>query len=129
MSSSTETCMCCSLPDDKFEEAARLAYEENPANGINGTAPGGTESLAIVTGKMWAPNRVLTVKLNGGSEIVRQKVVSYVLKWSTLCSISFDFIESGDADIRVGFRAGEGSWSYVGTDCLAIAKTYNTMNF
>lgn len=33
------------------------------------------------------------------------------------------------SDIRVDFTAGEGSYSYVGQECLSIPKTSKTMNF
>jgi hypothetical protein len=41
-----------------------------------------------------------------------------------------DFAASkANAQIRISFSADEGSWSYIGTDCLGIEKTEPTMNF
>lgn len=34
-----------------------------------------------------------------------------------------------DADIRIGFKRGDGSWSYVGRDIWSIAADKRTMNF
>ncbi len=34
-----------------------------------------------------------------------------------------------DAELRIGFRRGDGSWSYVGTYALTIGQSERTMNF
>jgi hypothetical protein len=34
-----------------------------------------------------------------------------------------------DADIRIAFKAGNGSWSYIGTDCKRIPRSQPTMNY
>jgi hypothetical protein len=39
------------------------------------------------------------------------------------------FIDHGDADVRVRFKQGNGSWSYLGTYCQQIPANQETMNF
>ncbi len=45
-----------------------------------------------------------------------------------ICNLKFMFVSSG-GDVRIGFNAGNGSWSLVGTDCLSAKKNEKTMNF
>ncbi len=52
-------------------------------------------------------------------------------EWAQL-PIGLQFIEvdePGESELRIGFGAGEGSWSYVGRDCLSIGPSERTMNF
>lgn len=48
------------------------------------------------------------------------------------CGIGLEFREVGspeEAEIRIGFLEGDGSWSYVGRDILTIGTAERTMNF
>ncbi|KAE9389628.1 zincin [Gymnopus androsaceus JB14] len=78
---------------------------------------------------MWAPGRTLRIRFLGGNEYLQQKVKQYAVVWSKHANIQFQFVDSGDTEIRVGFTMGIGSWSYVGTDNLNINKNEATMNF
>lgn len=52
-------------------------------------------------------------------------------KWAAL-DIGLHFKETKDAaeaEIRIGFQSGDGSWSYVGRDILQAAANDRTMNF
>jgi hypothetical protein len=52
-------------------------------------------------------------------------------KWKAV-GIGLSFLETNDpseAEIRIGFWQGDGSWSYVGTDILKYSKDGRTMNF
>lgn len=52
-------------------------------------------------------------------------------QWKVI-GIGLDFLEvpnSADADIRIAFDQSDGSWSYIGTDCLSQPKDEQTMNF
>lgn len=51
--------------------------------------------------------------------------------WKSV-GIGLDFEETderGEAEIRVGFMAGDGSWSYIGRDILNRGPSARTMNF
>ncbi|KAE9389618.1 zincin [Gymnopus androsaceus JB14] len=130
------------LPTNDSEGAIRKALEENPANAALSTdipvsPAGGIASLAVAepsaiglyVRKMWAPGRTLRVRFLGGNEYLWQKVKQYAVVWSKHANIQFQFVDSGDTEIRVGFTMGIGSWSYVGTDNLKIDKNEATMNF
>ncbi|KAI6747861.1 hypothetical protein HG531_008403 [Fusarium graminearum] len=88
-------------------QADMLSIQENPKNGHQLTAgdavPGAQSplALAIPVGSMWRNGRKLR----------------------------FVFVDSGDAEIRVNVNDNRRSWSYVGTENLAIPANKPTMNF
>ena len=52
-------------------------------------------------------------------------------EWKAL-GIGLDFLEVTDpaeAEVRIGFQQGDGSWSYVGRDVLLVGQHERTMNF
>lgn len=64
---------------------------------------------------------------NGEKEIVREAFNI----WKSQ-SIGLDFIETNDlydAEIRIGFMRGDGSWSYLGRNILKEPQNQRTMNF
>jgi hypothetical protein len=66
-----------------------------------------------------------------GAEPQRQIVRDAFAKWKAL-GIGLNFKETTDrseAEVRIGFMAGDGSWSYVGTDILHQGADDRTMNF
>lgn len=135
------SCSSRSLPKEKAADAIKAALAENPNNGrhMSPHAPSGVpaehklspiELMALTTQKMWSPGRTLRVKfIQGGSDYVRSKVKQYALVWTQYANISLEFVDSGDAEIRVAFIDGAGSNSYVGTDALTISADEHTMNF
>ncbi|KAJ8109810.1 hypothetical protein ONZ43_g6032 [Nemania bipapillata] len=133
------------LPAELAERAVEVALKENPENIINspdmtvppagGAAPAqgsGPPRMGLFVRKMWKPGRTLRVRfLSGGSALVRSKVKQYAAVWSEYANINFQFVDSGDADIRITFASG-GSWSYIGTDCkdtTLVPAGQATMNF
>ena len=52
----------------------------------------------------------------GGEASVRAKVEHYAHQWEDFANIKFQFVDSAQAEIRIAFQAGAGSWSYMGTD-------------
>jgi hypothetical protein len=107
-------------------EAMQAAIRENPANRFHGhfrMAMGVSPSnlgpaLAIMTGKKWANGRRLKVRFLGGAESLQQKVAAFARQWSDYANITFDFGGHADAEIRISFQLGAGSWSAMGTDAL-----------
>lgn len=91
--------------------------------------PETTSKGAVVTNKKWPNGSVITVSLNGGTTKVRNKVMQFAKEWSKYANITFNFVTSGTAQIRVTFTAGAGSYSYIGKDALGIASNKETMNF
>jgi len=66
-----------------------------------------------------------------GTEGDRQVVRQAFKMWKAL-GIGLEFAEvanAKDADIRIAFLDGDGSWSYIGTDVLTKREDPRTMNF
>jgi hypothetical protein len=59
---------------------------------------------------------------------VTSKIEQWANIWSEYANISFNFISSGNADIRVTVTPG-GSWSRIGTDARNVSQDQPTMNF
>jgi hypothetical protein len=115
----------------------RRAIEENANNApvINPrTLPPGVMPdiphvyLAAITGKLWQPGRVLRVRFLDGDPKVQERIPAFAQQWSAFANITFQFGNDPDAEIRISFQ-NQGSWSYIGTDALAIPKSQPTMNF
>ena len=127
-------CVDMILPPELQVEAAERAVEENPSNlpifrhrpGM-GVAPSPLQ-LALVTGKKWQNGRTLHVRFLGGQPQIQAKVKQFALQWTQHANIKLEFDDSPDAEIRIAFQK-DGSWSYIGTDNLVIAKDKATMNF
>lgn len=106
------------------EKARQAAIKENPAN----AGGEGSDEMALVTQKMWMPGRTLKVRFMDGVPSVQAKVEAFAKTWEKYANIKLEFGNDPNAEIRISFLQ-EGSWSYIGTDCLSIAKTQPTMNF
>lgn len=128
-------CVDMQLPLEKQVEAAERAIEENPSNlpafqnrpGM-GVAAASPLTLALVTGKKWQNGRTLHVRFLEGAPAIRAKVQQFALEWCQFANINLAFDDSPDAEIRIAFKS-DGSWSYIGTDCLTMPKDQPTMNF
>lgn len=83
--------------------------------------------LAMPANKQWEQT-TLHVRFMDGDPEIQRRVQSAAAGWSEHCAIQFVFDDAPDAEIRITF-ALPGSWSYIGTDCLAIAPDKPTMNF
>lgn len=100
--------------------------------GINGAGVGKSVSLgkrgAAVESLLWARNRELTVSfLDLPDEGLGNRVKWYAEQWTHYCGIRFRWV-MGNGDIRITFR-GNGSWSYLGTECLNVSGNEPTMCF
>ena len=95
-----------------------------------GNHPGleGRTRLAFVTKKKWINGSLLRVKFVGGTAGEQDTVKKYASEWAKYGNIRFDFGNSPDSEIRIAFD-DDGSWSYIGTDCLSIPKNTHTINF
>lgn len=80
-------------------------------------------------GKYWANGTTLRVRFLGGTPVARKGVQEAAALWTQHANLKIKFVPSGDAEIRIAFKQGEGSWSFVGTDALGVPKDQPTMNF
>ena len=59
---------------------------------------------------------------------MKAKIKIYAAKWLEHSNLKFSWVAK-DGDIRISCKVGDGSWSYIGTDALTIAKSKATMNY
>lgn len=62
----------------------------------------------------------------------QQEVVRKAFSMWKALGVGLDFVEvhaRKDADVRIAFEDGDGSWSYIGTDVRTKRKDLRTMNF
>lgn len=99
-----------------------------------GYAPGlAAERLAALRGgqRIWVNGTVLHYCFLDGGEAQREVVRDCVREWQGL-GIGLAFAEVADraeAEVRIGFQEGDGSWSAVGRDALPVGLHERTMNF
>lgn len=76
------------------------------------------QPLVAATSKMWQTGSTLRVRIDGGTPLIRNKVMQYANVWTNYANIRFNFINSGDAEIIVTFGNDGQSWSMVGRDAI-----------
>ena len=88
---------------------------------------------AAQTDRLWYNGMAIKVKFLDSKPALEAKIKAYAKEWEQYCNISFNFIESGDAHVRISFDRNEEryiSWSYIGTDCKSVTdQNEPTMNF
>ncbi len=79
---------------------------------------------------LWDNGKTLTVKFigQGGSTKLREKIKVAAKEWEKYANLTFDFIESGEANIRVLLTDQGGCNSVVGTNALSKESDEKTMN-
>jgi hypothetical protein len=85
----------------------------------------------VVNRSKWANGTTLRYHFLGGPEAQREVVGSAFQEWKQL-GIGLSFLEvqtQAEAEVRIGFEEGDGSWSYLGRDVLGIGTQDRTMNF
>ncbi len=89
--------------------------------------PGRTRALSPI-GKTWMNGSTLHARFLGGSAAQRDVAMAQARWWTDLCNLQILFDERPGAEIRISFDAGDGAWSYIGTDCRDIPLDQATMN-
>jgi len=88
--------------------------------------------MALVNHSKWPDGHKLNCKFLDGDAAWQKKVTAKAKMWESFANIKLNFVKDGDAEIRISFFADDGSWSAVGTDCMAedyFPKNGPTMNF
>ena len=88
-----------------------------------------TRAVAPDTRKYWTAGETILVKFLNGTTIAKQRVEEYAKIWEKYANIKFDFIASGDADVKIQFgKDGDNtSWSSIGTDCQDVSQDEASM--
>jgi len=77
---------------------------------------------------LWDQGTVIKVKFLSGSKELQNKIKPIAKEWEKYANVKFNFVTSGDADIRVFIGNGNGHDSYIGTVCKSIDSRDETMN-
>ena len=132
--------MCCDrvLSGTEKVRAMHAAIQENSKNAppprgaklFGASSMAAPAKMALVAGKKWSDGKTLNVFFLDGSATQRTRVTAQAMKWMKFANIKFNFASTkAAAHVRISFVADNGSWSYIGTDNLGIAKSKPTMNF
>ena len=116
--SATDSCTIKTLPSDPSDAG--------PTSAAGAPVP---EALTLVKSKYWGKAGVkLTVGfMDSPAADLRARIVSHMNAWTSWANVTF--VEtSGQAQVRIARTAGQGYWSYLGTDILSIGKDQPTMN-
>ena len=99
---------------------------------LSASDPVAIARMALLDVKKWDNARTLRCRFLDGDDFQQGKVKEKANIWCDYASITFDFVEDPDAEIRISFQADPGSWSAIGTDCLVTSyfpQYQPTMNF
>ncbi len=91
----------------------------------------GKPKAALLDEFRWQPGTQVTVRFLAGASSLQERVAAVAKEWTgpQMANLDFKFVDDGDADIRIAFEQGDGSWSYLGTMCQQIAPGEPTMNY
>jgi hypothetical protein len=97
--------------------------------GVHAGSGPSTPLAALEKMKLWDNGRTLRVKFLDGVSEVQNKVANVAKDWEAVANITFKFVNSGPAEIRISFAEQGFSWSTVGTDALTVSASQPTMNY
>lgn len=86
-----------------------------------------TRALAPV-GKRWPVGATLRVSFLAGTSEQQDFVRQHSVLWTRHANLKFEFISTGQGDVRVTFDENDGAWSYIGIDAKTIPKNEATLN-
>lgn len=84
---------------------------------------------AVLKAAMWDQGAQISVRFLEGSAALKKRVMDVAKEWEKVANLKFDFRSSGPTDLRIAFVQGDGSWSYLGTQCRQIVEPEPTMNY
>jgi hypothetical protein len=90
--------------------------------------PLNVSALTTIYWTMWKGKVALTVGFEDSPSItLRKRILMHMNAWSQYANIKFTF-SSVDPQVRISRTAGEGYWSYLGTNILRVNKNEPTLN-
>lgn len=78
--------------------------------------------------KFWPNGAAIRIRFLDGDSKAQAEVTRIAQRWTEHANLKFEFVTAGDAEVRVSFRQ-PGSWSFLGTDALAVPKNEPSINF
>jgi hypothetical protein len=94
-------------------------------------AGAGTTKAALQRDAKWVSGDPITVAFMSGDDTLKERVRDVARRWIApgLANLRLVFNDDPDANVRISFQAGNGSWSTVGTTCKQVPQGRATMNF
>ena len=86
---------------------------------------------AVLNGVKWQSGDVIRVRFLEGDDDLKARVQEAAETWTApdLANLTLQFVDDGDAEVRITFVQGDGSWSVLGTECRTIDQSEATMNY
>jgi hypothetical protein len=117
------------MADEKRANAKRWCYAW-----FQGKLTGaGTTRAALQRDAKWRAGDPITVVFLSGDNKLKQRVREVAQYWTApgLANLRLVFNDDpdADADVRIAFQQGDGSWSTVGTTCRQVPQGRATMNY
>src|SRR5215216_6003636 len=91
----------------------------------------GKQKAALLNQFKWQPGTRIRVRFMEGDLKLQERVRQVAEEWTgaQMANLQLQVVDDGDADVRVAFQQGDGSWSYLGTMCQQIPVEEPTMNY
>jgi hypothetical protein len=105
-------------PERHVRRAMRAVMASQAGKSLNPAQTAHVVRMALVNSKKWNSGDRLKCRFLDGSAKMRKKVEAVAHEWEKYAAIKFQFVATGDAEIRISFLADSGSWSAVGRDAL-----------
>lgn len=89
-----------------------------------------TKGLALESA-LWDTGQDLSIGFLQGSKKLQDRVFETAMRWRSQGKANLVFTRASkpeDADIRISFDEGGGSWSMIGTEARGVSKGDSTMN-
>jgi serralysin len=89
------------------------------------------DKAALLNEARWNLGDEIRVRFLEGDTSLKDRIRAVAERWTApdMANLTFKWVESGPADIRIAFQQGNGSWSYLGTICKQIPDPQPTMNY
>jgi serralysin len=96
----------------------------NEDQNVNGRA-------ALLNEARWTPGDTIRARFLEGDESLQQRVREVAERWTApgMADLTIQWVDSAPSEIRIAFMQGDGSWSYLGTQCQGIPEPEPTMNY
>ena len=91
----------------------------------------GKTKAALLNESKWQGGTEIKARFLEGDSTLRKRVQSVAEEWTgpEMANVALKFMNSAEADIRIAFKQGNGSWSYLGTTAQQIPSSQPTMNY
>src|SRR4051812_44619006 len=98
---------------------------------VSSATQNSNDKAALLNEARWNSGDEIRVAFLEGDPALQQRVQAVAEQWTApgMANLSLQFVEAGNAEIRVAFQQGDGSWSYLGTQCRDIPAGESTMNY